>query len=270
MEILSQMREVYDGKYDKGFGTGQTINWAGKVGILTGVTEVIDKYQTVNQMLGERFLHFRIRGGDCHKVAKMALNNTTGMEREREGFRWAVGHFLSQFEKDPLPEVSTRPIINMRLSMLSVFCAHARTAVARNYNTQTLQYKPKPEGPARLVKQFKLLATGLAIVRGQNEIDTTIYEVVKKVARDTIPQLRLVVLRALWKLYKNRVSKWHSTRDVSTEASIPKTTAKLILEDLSLLNLTDVRSQGGGKTAPQHWRPSKLMRKVVVNSGVFA
>jgi len=57
-EIFSQLREVYDGQYSKAFGTGECISWKGKVGILAGVTPIIDKYMAVNAMLGERFLHY--------------------------------------------------------------------------------------------------------------------------------------------------------------------------------------------------------------------
>ena len=55
-EIFAQLREVYDGQFAKAFGTGETISWKGKVGLLAATTPVIDKYMSVNAMLGERFL----------------------------------------------------------------------------------------------------------------------------------------------------------------------------------------------------------------------
>jgi hypothetical protein len=36
-EILSQLREIYDGRIDKGFGTGATISWEGKIGVNSGM-----------------------------------------------------------------------------------------------------------------------------------------------------------------------------------------------------------------------------------------
>src|SRR3990167_1904134 len=36
-EIMSQLREIYDGAYAKRFGSGREVNWKGKVGVLAGV-----------------------------------------------------------------------------------------------------------------------------------------------------------------------------------------------------------------------------------------
>ena len=40
-EELSQLREVYDGKYSKSFGTGKTISWEGHVGLVGACTPVL-------------------------------------------------------------------------------------------------------------------------------------------------------------------------------------------------------------------------------------
>jgi hypothetical protein len=54
-EILSQLREIYDGAYSKDFGNGKHVEWRGKVGLLAGVTPVIDREYAFNAALGERF-----------------------------------------------------------------------------------------------------------------------------------------------------------------------------------------------------------------------
>ena len=48
-EILSQLREIYDGSYTKSWGTGKTLNWKGKVGLIAGVTTIIDTHYSIYQ-----------------------------------------------------------------------------------------------------------------------------------------------------------------------------------------------------------------------------
>jgi len=98
----------------------------------------------------------------------------------------------------------------------------------------------------------------LAIVRDLPEIDEGIYEVVKKVARDSLPSLRLKLLDSLWSLYSEE-QKWYTTRDVAMKAGVPTTTAKLKLENMHLLDLLERDLDGTGDTAPYIWIPSLFL-----------
>src|SRR5438046_1578624 len=68
-EILAQLREIYDGHYRKEFGNGKVVDWTGKIGLIAGVTPIIDTYHAVNQVLGERFVCFRIKSESGAAVA---------------------------------------------------------------------------------------------------------------------------------------------------------------------------------------------------------
>ena len=57
--ILAQLREIYDGRFDKAWGTGKELHWQGRLGFLAGVTPIIDSYHSVLSVLGERFVLFR-------------------------------------------------------------------------------------------------------------------------------------------------------------------------------------------------------------------
>ena len=72
-EIFSQLREIYDGRYVKAFGTGKREDWQGKFGILAGVTPVIDREFAINSLLGERFLYCRMELRDYAKAAQLAF-----------------------------------------------------------------------------------------------------------------------------------------------------------------------------------------------------
>jgi hypothetical protein len=59
-EILSQLRELYDGSYVATWGTGKEVRWEGRLGFLAGVTPVIDTMHAVTAVLGERFTYLRL------------------------------------------------------------------------------------------------------------------------------------------------------------------------------------------------------------------
>jgi hypothetical protein len=46
-EIIQQLREIFDGSYHKEFGSGVTIDWQGKWGLIAGTTPIIDRHQPV-------------------------------------------------------------------------------------------------------------------------------------------------------------------------------------------------------------------------------
>jgi hypothetical protein len=129
---------------------------------------------------------------------------------------------------------------------------------------------PEAEGPGRLVKQLNLLGLGLAIVRETDRIDQGIYDIIKKVVRDTVPQLRLKMLNALWKVFWEDVSMWHKTKDLASCVGIPFTSAKLLLEELMLLGLAKRDTKGSGKTSAFIWQPSDYLLDLVNDSNVFA
>jgi hypothetical protein len=155
-----------------------------------------------------------------------------------------------------------------KLATLACFCASARASVIRNRYDRTLEAMPEAEGPARLAKQFKLLATALAVVRDQRSVDEDIYQVIAKVARDTMPRLRLVVLEALLRL-NAREEQWYTTKEIALESGVPTTTAKLKLENMHVLGLLERRTKAKGETAAYEWSPSKEMDSMVRISGVL-
>jgi hypothetical protein len=61
-EVLSALREIYDGKWTRYIGTdgGKTLHWEGKLGLVFGCTGAIDTQHSVGDALGNRFLLLRL------------------------------------------------------------------------------------------------------------------------------------------------------------------------------------------------------------------
>ena len=127
-----------------------------------------------------------------------------------------------------------------------------------------------------MVKQLNLLAKALAIVRGQDSIDWAIYGLVKKVARDSLPRLRLKMLEALWDMLAEGygvqngkiVWSWHRTSEIAERANLPLATARLTLEDLMLLNLVKRAPEAKGSNT-HIWQPSRRMFEWGLESEFF-
>jgi hypothetical protein len=104
-EILSQLREVYDGRLDRETGMGDVLHWEGRVGFLAGVTPVIDQHHAVMALLGERFVYLRLPDTDAELIGGAAFdeNAETAM---RAGLATAMREFVEETPIEDVPEAS--------------------------------------------------------------------------------------------------------------------------------------------------------------------
>jgi hypothetical protein len=75
-QAMAALREVYDGSWDRPVGTdgGKVLSWAGKCGLVGGVTPSFDRYSTITTALGDRFLLLRLPDVSAAEQAASALN----------------------------------------------------------------------------------------------------------------------------------------------------------------------------------------------------
>jgi hypothetical protein len=257
-QILSQFREIYDGQISKGYGTGKVFSWDQKVGVIAAVTDIIDKHMSVNQLLGERFLHYRTSNTERFAVAKRSMANLLGDSNHRQRLHDVITAFLEHVNNPIDVTVEKDENIEDKIAALAVFCATARTGVSRDRYTKTVDFMPQAEGPARLAKQLLLLASSLTIVRGLEKPDEGVYQVVVKVVRDSLPSIRLKLLDALWELYCEKQD-WYTTTEIAEEAGMPGGTAVINLENMMLLDLVRRDKKEDHQTAPYVWIPSKFL-----------
>lgn len=229
-EVISTLRDVYDGEACKVFGTGESKSYRSRFGLIAAVTPVIDDYSSVNAQLGERFLRFRLESGDtlC-KIAK-ALGNATTENRMREELtQAALGVLANEPRRPELPERTA-----MRIVHLANLLAVARSEVSRDRGG-TVTYVPVPEVGTRLAKQLKKLALGVGMVRGLAVVDDAVYRLVVRVALDTLPSMRTRLLRQLWIMSNG----FQTTQAIADEIELDTETAKVWLSDLRLLRIVD-------------------------------
>ena len=268
-EVIGQLREMYDGKYNKSFGTGKQFSWEGHVGLMAACTPVYDKHYGIIASLGDRFLLYRNKVSDNEKMGAQA-QKIVGQEKVmREEIQNSIHNFINQFDKMEM-YFQQDPSINEMIIKLATFCAYARCPVERDWRHQHILYEPQPEGPARLVKQFMQLGMALAMVHSQNIIDANIYEFVKKVGRDLAPTYRIKILKYFWKeKIFERSKEWKKTKEIATSVNIPVRTTLLYLEDFMLVGLLKRDVETDGETAAYRWQINEIAYKLIEGSEIF-
>jgi len=239
-EILSQIREISDGKYDGFYGNDEAVEWEGKLAFIAGVTNVIDEHTHAIQSLGERFLYYRIPKDDPREVAEFSQMNSGLEEYMRRELKTAVRDFMDTIK---LHRVEQSGEMQRMLTSLSCMVAAARSVVSRDRYTHVYNYEPQPEGPSRITKQLTQLGAGIANVQGKEEIDEEVYKILTKVALDTLPGIRFRILH--W-MVKNKCMNGNTatTSQIGAGCNMTVNTTRHHLEDFEIMDVARKKVDG--------------------------
>jgi DNA-binding transcriptional ArsR family regulator len=257
-EIVAQIREIADGTFCKEYGTGESVLWRGKLGFIVGVTPTIDREFAVNQQLGERFLSVRYSLCDAEEMARRARKQAGSEAEFRKVMADHVKAFFKTLEgKDPSVKVGEE--IGLKVEKLSCFVAQGRTSLVKDKEGDLICL-PVAEGPPRLTKQLITLAQGIAIVQGKSEVDEAILDLLRRVARDTLPAFRNAILETLW-----RKGEAMSVSVLERVSGYPYSTLERWLKDLKLIQLVTSEMSGDER----FYFLSEEAQKLVVSSGIY-
>jgi hypothetical protein len=252
--ILSQLREIFDGRFDKAWGTGKEMHWQGRLGFLAGVTPIIDLHHAVHQVLGERFVLFRMPQPDRQRMAEQALRGRGREVDMRSELKAIVASFMASLNYDHPPSLPAA--LETRLATLADLVARARSGVVRDRRSRDLELAPDPEGPARLVKQLAGLTIGHAFIRQVSQVEEADYALAHKVALDCLPEIRRKVFESL-----STQKESLTTSDVAQAIRYPTTTTRRALEDFAALGVAEVKKGGPGHA--DSWRLSDEARRLL-------
>lgn len=243
-QLLSALREVYDGSWTRRVGTdgGRELTWRGKAGLVGAVTPSIDRHHAVMGALGERFVLYRISVDDPKAQARRALANRGHGQAMRAELAEAVETVIALVDTEAPPRALTDSEIDLLID-LAAFVVQARSAVERDGYDREVVVMPSAEAPGRLVHALSALLAGCEAVGAD---DATCWRIVTKAAWDSVPDIRR---RMLWHLHDHPDQR---LADVVATTGVPRTTAERCLDDLVLLHLVDRRKDGDANNAV--WR----------------
>jgi hypothetical protein len=248
--IFGQLREIYDGAYYATFGTGVTVDWNGKVGLVVGATPLVDRLQKWSSELGERFVQFRPTAPDRGRVALLAAVAVADEGPRKEALASA---YREGFERanSQLADASLAPEAGLIVAQLAQLIVEARTPVHRFGSNDSNWEVSDPEGPARLTKVLTQLHRAAMICYGGDLEAST--RLIVRIGLDSIPGKRRTVLHKLAE----------SQEGVTVEAmaaalKCDNNTATRVVGDLAALKLVEV-------TKPLNrtiYRPSPRLREM--------
>ena len=233
--ILGQLREVYDGSYEKKTGNGKNPSWVGKANFIGGATEAIYAVEEESASMGRRNIHYVLPEQDRIQTARIARKNRQddeGIKLKRAHLQNMITEYMEELSK-ALPTVlpSVPEEISENLIELADFATQARTPAHRNFKRQ-LTLATSKEMPMRMSEQLHMLG----------EIFIYLYEGILneqqewglyKIALDSIPKQKLMALKFL-ATYNSS-----TTKGLALPLKYPTDTVREWLEDLNVLNLID-------------------------------
>lgn len=239
-EIFGILRDAYDGRCEKSFGTGVTRSYDVKFGIMAGVTPTIEMFVADQTAFGERFLRWKIdiktlsEKREYLKAAQKNINREVEMRRDLlEIAKTALSYDYTN-HKEGLPELPEHYLD--RIIDLAQFVSMMRGTVFRDKYTKEMTHAPMQELGTRLVKQFKKLAICIALFRGMRTVDDYVYKMIVHVARSSIPSpLDMIVER----MYTHG-TKPLRTKELSDLCRVSTVRVSRLVEDLVKLDIVDV------------------------------
>ncbi|MDW8056608.1 MAG: DNA-primase RepB domain-containing protein [Elusimicrobiota bacterium] len=228
-EIMQQLREVWDGMYDKKFGTGKSVHWEGKITVIAGCTEAYESYREIDQTLGERFLIYRPLIEQREKMVWMSLQQVGKEKQMRKEIQQAIQSFHNSIDFDIDDDeyfIITQEILEKIVSLADVITL-LRSGVKRDYK-KDIEYVPEPELPARLAQQLLILLKALALLNKNPAPGDFEYNIVKKLALMTVPLKKYKIL----KFFVSIDNEMRTTSEVAQSLNIPRQTIYRYLEEM--------------------------------------
>lgn len=237
--LMGQLREIYDGRYDKQFGTGQSIKWKGKVTVIAGSTPSIHRMRQQYSAMGERFMFYDLTQPDRNDAGMKSLNNSESGEitANREELAELSRVYLNETIdiSIEIPPVSKE--LKIKMVALAELATRARSNVVRDYRTpnKDIVEVDAPEMPTRFSACLITMVRALMIINW-NEIGEMVlleedYKIIDKITLDSITPTRRKVMQEL--------SKYTilETAGLSLKLDMPISSLTRSLEDLTALGI---------------------------------
>lgn len=261
--IMAQLREIFDSEYNKEFGTGQSINWKGKVTVIAASTFKIHDLRQQYSAMGERFLMYELAQPDRKEASSKAMTNQESgrMKEMRDAIAEMMRLYLNEVITIPsdLPPISEE--LKNDLLDLAEMATRARSDVKRAWYSpqkEILEVYP-PEMPMRFAGSLQTLARCLMILNWNETDEMTLpvkyHKILHKYALDSItPGKR----QAMQELAKYNVLE---TTALGLKLDKPSSTLRRYVEDLVALGIAG-REKGSGSKGDR-WSIKPHYKKII-------
>ena len=251
-EILSQFREIYDGEFNKDFGTGKSVHWKGRLGIIAGLTPPALEIMTMYGGMGERFVAYAMKQ-PTDKELSVAMK--ANYSKDLRGIKAEIGEMVASYvskmvllaEKATHDDQQLSDELFDELNLVAQFATKARSQMNVDMRTREPIGMPSTERFPRFVKQLQSVAKAFYLMNGGKELMQHQKDVLYKIALDSVPRIRRALLQLMTK-HKN----------ISTSAAAARFgfTTPVMRGELSQLASLQIvqRIPSGGRGNEDAWR----------------
>jgi FaeA-like protein len=227
-EVLGALREIYDGSWTRYLGNegGKTLSWTGKLGLIFGVTPVLDSHHAVMGAMGERFVLCRLEESGEEQALRAFEHSGEETAAMRQELASAVAALFAGPRRQPCKTTLEE---QREIAKLAALAVRVRSTVERDRNTKDIELVHGAEGPARLALALERLVSGLDALGADREHALAI---VRRVALDSVPVLRIRLLR--WLAEATEPVK---TSTIAAALDLPTNTVRYRLQELAAYKL---------------------------------
>ena len=266
-EIFGILRDAYDGRCGKVFGTGIERSYESRFTVLAAVTPRIYDLSQQHHSLGERFLKCGVGNNLQHTserdIIRRAIDNINSDTTMKQELQDVVHAFMRRTKSKQLPSLSKA--MYDKLIALAMFGARLRGTVSRDtYRNEIITSKPSAEVGSRLGIQLAKLAKALAWIHGKSEVGAHEFELTKKVMLDTISQRTEDIVRVILQKCPKKTDVLSSV-EIATLTRYPLATVQRILDDLHILDVVERT----GSQYKHYWTLSKYIRGCIETAELY-
>lgn len=236
-EIVSILRDAYDGECSKPFGNAVRRAYQSKFGIIAGVTEVIEVFSEGMTALGERFIKFKMPSDRSMKWEKELLGkvmrNIKGGNKEqmRKDLR-AAGKRTLDFDFGVAPGINDK--IEKKIIALAMWTAMMRGTISRDKRTNEIKHKAFTELGTRLLIEFTKQSMGMALFHRQDEVLEEQYQIVKRMGKVTAPKNLEYIIQSIYRT--DKFAKY-DLKMLTDFIGLPSMTVRTMIQDLHMLGV---------------------------------
>lgn len=258
-EVMGQLRGIYDGSFKKEFGNGVTVDWHGKIGIIAGGTGAAARKMRQYSEQGERFINYVLNVADSKDMAIRAFQNVKGLKEKEEHLRDVVAQFVNQIMTDIDASVLNIPEeLQLKMIDLANFATLARSPVTTDFkdNTKVVHVGDR-EQPSRMAMMLANYATTLMIISREKELSELNQQIIYKIALDSIPADRRMVLRVLAEFREA------STKSIALKLHYDSSVVRGWCSQLDALKILDRHKGGRGSGNSDIWSMKQEFKDVM-------
>jgi len=235
--IMGQLRDAFDGKCAKPFGTGVMRVYESKFGLLSGVTAAVEQFLEGGTAMGERFLTYPLVNYDTFAslspILDRVIDNTLNHSKNE------MRNALQSLSRDVLnydfgSNINVDITYREKIKALCFWISRMRGSVTRDKFRRDITHRPYIEYPTRLVSQFISLSAGITLFRGKTELSTSEYNIMKDIAHGSAPYHLESIVRNIWQEDPKGRFK---TEDLETWLRLPWETVHRFAENLVQLGM---------------------------------